>query len=79
MEAVKELAGLLKSSGARMTFSRNCCSGIVCVLGPEARCECWRCRKGRSESADAETEKLAASVSRRAQKEFRRVMMERIA
>lgn len=52
--------------GVRFTFSRNCCSGIVSLIGKE--CECWRCRKGRGLEPD---EDLAAAVSKEAQAAMR--------
>jgi hypothetical protein len=59
---LRELCDLLRESGAVVTFSRHCCSGIVHLIGK--RCECWRCREARGEECD---EALAAAVSAEAQ------------
>jgi hypothetical protein len=56
---------------ARMTFSKNCCSGIVHVLGEGIVCECWRCREKRGEEHNEVTESFAFTISHQAQKKFR--------
>lgn len=40
--------------GVKVTFSKNCRSGLLAV------CQCWRCRKSRNEPVTEESEKLAA-------------------
>ena len=57
--------------GMRITFSRNCCSGIVFALGIDARCKCWRCLEKRGEPHDETTEAEASVVSKKAQRAFR--------
>lgn len=57
--------------GVLFTFSRHCHSGIVYVLGPAAKCGCWRCRVERGEPWDAATEEAAAVASAHAQRLFR--------
>jgi hypothetical protein len=68
---IATLAYLLRDAGAVITFSINCCSGIVSLLGAAARCECWRCRENRGEPVTDETEALAAEISRQAQVKLR--------
>lgn len=53
--------------GIKVTFSKNCCSGIVSIIGKQ--CECWRCRAERKLPAD---EKLAEAVCKEAQSGMRR-------
>lgn len=65
MSDYSEFAELFR--GVKFTFSINCCSGIVSLLGPDARCECWRCRKERGQDATDETERNAAEISKSAQ------------
>ena len=55
---------------ARAAFSRNCCSGIIHVLGEEKRCGCWRCREERGEPWDDETEAAAQAVAEAARKAY---------
>lgn len=73
MNALKTLCRLLEESGAKVTFSINCHSGIVSVLGPDAKCGCWRCRESRGEPWDDATEEDARVLSLVAQKEFRKM------
>lgn len=47
-------------AGVKITFSRNCSSGI---LPTGERCECWRCRRERGEPLDVEIEQLAETQS----------------
>lgn len=47
-------------AGVKITFSRNCSSGI---LPPGERCECWRCRRERGEPLDIEIEQIAEAQS----------------
>jgi hypothetical protein len=63
----KWLCEQLQSAGAKITFSRNCCSGIVSALGDGSVCQCWRCRDKRGQPADDSTEAAAAELSKRAQ------------
>jgi hypothetical protein len=65
------LARLLEESGAKVTFSKNCCSGIVSLLGPAAICQCWRCRESRGQTWNDSTEASAAEISARAQMAMR--------
>lgn len=65
------LALLLEKAGVKVTFSINCCSGIVHILGPGIPCECWRCRQKRGEPHNEETEAYAKTISQLAQKKFR--------
>lgn len=69
-----ELGKLLRESGAVVTFSQHCCSGIVHLIGK--RCECWRCRDGRGEPHD---EALAAAVSAEAQAAMREHVRKQLA
>ena len=69
-DAWKTLCALLKESGAVVTFSANCCSGIVGVLGKHRRCQCWRCRKERGQTVTEKSEIRAAALSKKAQKAF---------
>jgi len=68
------LCRLLKECGATMTFSINCSSGIIHLLGKDKKCNCWRCRKGRGEEVTEETEAQAAQESAAAQKAQRQKM-----
>ena len=63
MTAWQEFCKLLKDANVEVTFSINCCSGLL------KRCECWRCRKERGEEVTAETETLAAQQSEVARRE----------
>lgn len=65
--------------GLKFTFSKNCCSGIVRVLGPEAVCQCWRCRGGRGLPVDEATEEQAEITSKRAQRAMRHAVKRMIA
>ena len=67
----KWLCEEMERAGAKVTFSRNCCSGIVGLLKDGSVCQCWRCRKGRGEGYSAETELIAEALSRRAQRVMR--------
>jgi hypothetical protein len=66
---IKTLTDLLEESGAKVTFSANCCSGIV-----GDKCQCWRCRKDRGEEAkeDPGWQKEAAGIT----KEWRKKQLE---
>ncbi len=64
------LCRLLSETGARITFSINCHSGIVGFLGPNERCGCWRCREERGESWDEATESEAEMRSRDARRRW---------
>lgn len=66
---ITTLSKLLEKSGAKVTFSINCCSGIVSLVG--LQCECWRCREFRGEKWTEETEQIAERISARAQKALR--------
>jgi hypothetical protein len=71
------LVDILKTlKGVRMTFSANCCTGIIYLLGPDARCECWRCRQKRGEDVTEETEAIARKLSRQAQAAQRKSVRE---
>ncbi len=71
MTAFRTLCKLLEESGAKVTFSINCCSGIVSILKDGSTCQCWRCRESRGEPHDESTEEAAAALSIRAQKAMR--------
>jgi len=58
--------------GVKFSFSRNCCSGIIHMLGPDAQCQCWRCRGKRGEGITAQTEELACVVSDAAKRAWER-------
>lgn len=68
----KDLIEMLQKSGAKVTFSKNCASGL---LGGN-RCNCWRCRKTRGEPVTEETEALAANESAEAQQKQREEIRE---
>lgn len=63
-DRLRELISLIEESGAKMTFSINCCSGLVPAYA--ARCECWRCRRDRGEEPDEELAKKVSDAARRA-------------
>ncbi len=67
----------LERTGAKVTFSRNCCSGIVFALKDGTRCQCWRCREERGEPHDEISEALAKDISLRAQRAMREVINQR--
>lgn len=56
------------------TFSKNCYSGIVSVLGKDTKCLCYRCCIKRGETPTEETESQAAENSARAQKLVRELV-----
>lgn len=64
----------LSMLGVRMSFSRNCHSGIQSLLGTDHKCGCWRCRRDRGEEWTEETEKQAEIDSNNA----RKAMKERV-
>lgn len=57
---VETLSRLLDESGATISFSVNCISGLV----GQSNCMCWRCMKTRGEESTEETEALAAERSK---------------
>ena len=61
---MKELSVVL--TGAKVTFSRNCCSGLV-----GEKCQCWRCREHRQEPVTPDTEAEAERISKAAQSAMR--------
>lgn len=69
--AWETLCRLLEEGGAKMTFSVNCCSGLI-----GERCQCWRCRKDRGEPVTEETEAEAERLSKEAQEAQRLKMRE---
>jgi len=62
---------LIRNSGVRLSFSKNCHSGTQSLISPDHACGCWRCRKSRGEEWTAETEAQAAEDSRKASAIFR--------
>lgn len=46
--------------------SALCCRSIVYVLGPDARCECFRCRHEREEPVNDRTQALAEAIQQAA-------------
>lgn len=64
-DPVDWLFRLLEESGAKVTFSVNCRSGII-----GSRCQCWRCRKERGQEVTPETEALAARMAVDADRDF---------
>ncbi len=77
MTAWETLCDLLEKAGAKLTFSINCHSGIVSLLGPDRVCGCWRCRESRGEPWTEETEAEAAEQSNLAQAAMRRFALKR--
>jgi len=65
-----DLMQILKECKVKVTFSPNCCSGIVAFLGPTACCQCYRCRKGRGQKVSDATERAAERITARAKKAF---------
>ncbi len=57
--------------GVKLTFSKNCHSGIASAISPDHKCGCWRCRTKRGEPWNEETESQAEKDSVKAQKLFR--------
>jgi hypothetical protein len=68
---LQELSEILRDANVRVSFSKNCCSGIVAMLADGSECECWRCRKERGQPHDEHTEAIAASLSKRSQEAMR--------
>ena len=61
---IEDLCHLLRESGAEVTFSINCCSGLL--EGGRDTCRCWRCRQYQGEahaSQDDETEVWWAKIA----------------
>lgn len=73
--AWETLCGILAESGARLTFSINCRSGLL----PSGTCQCWRCKGERGEEATAESEVVAALRAVEADARFRVQMRDLIA
>jgi hypothetical protein len=71
--AVGQLAELLEKTKVKFTFSKNCCSGIVHILGEDMRCQCRRCRQERGEPVTEETEQQAAALSAEARAKYQEV------
>lgn len=67
----KYLDDILASNQVKITFSRNCHSGIASMVAQGHQCGCWRCRESRGEPWDDVTEAQAAADSAVAQKAMR--------
>lgn len=63
----QEFCKMMEESGAVVTFSRNCISGLV------SDCGCWRCRKSAGLEVTEETEKSAEERSVVESRKFRDV------
>lgn len=72
MSTTKRLAELLRDSGAKLTFSQWCHSGIAHFVAPEHVCGCWRCREERGEPWTSATEDAARRDSIAARQRFSR-------
>lgn len=69
---IKELDAILKDANLKVTFSKNCHSGIASEIAPDHKCGCWRCRESRGESWNEETEAQAGRHSKQAQESLKR-------
>ena len=50
--------------------SPACCRSLVHLLGPESRCECFRCRAERGERATEESQRQAEELQEKAAQRF---------
>lgn len=68
--AIATLFDILELSGVKITFSKNCRSGLL----PKDTCQCWRCRQERGEPVTEESEQIAARAAVEADLKFKEKM-----